>query len=182
MKGAVSVRWIPNALSALRLILAVTLLFLAPLSPVFIAAYLASGLTDLLDGFIARRFGFVSRLGASLDSFADMVFYFVLLVVFVPIVAMPGWAVYWIAGIVAVRLLSLLIGFLKYRALAILHTIANKVTGLAVFCFPLLLRPVGIATTMAIVGAIASISAIEEIAITLTARELVPDRRSIFRK
>ncbi len=65
---------VPNLLSALRILLI----------PVFMWSYLrrenitatvvllaASGLTDMLDGFIARRFHMVSEFGKALDPLAD---------------------------------------------------------------------------------------------------------------
>ncbi|MDR2687467.1 MAG: CDP-alcohol phosphatidyltransferase family protein [Oscillospiraceae bacterium] len=64
---------VPNILSALRILLSVSLLFLtAPARiPVFVAVYLFNGLTDVLDGKIARRFHAESALGSKLDAVGD---------------------------------------------------------------------------------------------------------------
>ena len=40
----------------------------------FWVLYLIAGLTDMLDGFLARRWGVESKFGARLDSLADFVF------------------------------------------------------------------------------------------------------------
>lgn len=69
---------LPNMLSCVRLA-AVPLLVLAYLLPVPSSGLLAAGIfalasfTDLLDGYLARRLGQESRLGAFLDPVADKV-------------------------------------------------------------------------------------------------------------
>jgi CDP-diacylglycerol--glycerol-3-phosphate 3-phosphatidyltransferase len=42
----------------------------------FWVLYLIAGLTDILDGFLARRWDMESQYGARLDSLADIVFVF----------------------------------------------------------------------------------------------------------
>ncbi len=65
-------RHIPNALTLLRL--ALTLWFTRADPDVRVWIILAAGLTDLLDGLIARRFGLTSWTGALLDAIADKAF------------------------------------------------------------------------------------------------------------
>ncbi len=64
---------IPNALSALRILIVpfFAWCFLADQLCWAIALLLLSGLSDLLDGFIARRFNQITELGKILDPFAD---------------------------------------------------------------------------------------------------------------
>lgn len=66
-------RIVPNCITLSRISLALMLLFLTPLSSAFLTIYLLCGLTDLIDGFIARKTGTTSSLGAKLDSAADTV-------------------------------------------------------------------------------------------------------------
>jgi cardiolipin synthase (CMP-forming) len=64
---------IPNSLTILRGLLAPLVAWLLVRSE-FAAAlwcFAAAGATDWLDGFVARRFGFSTRLGAILDPAAD---------------------------------------------------------------------------------------------------------------
>ena len=67
-------RHIPNAISLLRLAAVPVLVWLAlrQEQPAFAWLILAAGLTDILDGWIARRFGWTSALGALLDSISDV--------------------------------------------------------------------------------------------------------------
>lgn len=66
-------RQLPNILTLLRLLLTlpIALLLLAERHGQALALFAVAGLSDALDGFLARRFGWVSRLGSILDPLAD---------------------------------------------------------------------------------------------------------------
>ncbi len=65
---------LPNVLSSLRLPLAVLFPFVARSRPLAVAVLVAAGLTDVLDGWLARRDGRTTATGAVLDPIADKVF------------------------------------------------------------------------------------------------------------
>ena len=96
-------RRLPNALSLLRIPLSAWMLSVRPFSAGFWAAYLLGGLTDGLDGFLARRFAAVSRRGAMLDSLADAAFFLALLIVLRGVFR-PTWTRVWLAAVFAVRM------------------------------------------------------------------------------
>lgn len=65
---------IPNLLSMVRILLLPVFVWLYSAKKDYMAAFvvlLLSGITDLLDGFIARRFRMISVLGKMLDPIAD---------------------------------------------------------------------------------------------------------------
>ncbi len=66
-------RHLPNLITALRLILVVPIvwLLLDGRYPESFALFVIAGASDLADGFLARRFGWTSRLGSILDPLAD---------------------------------------------------------------------------------------------------------------
>lgn len=68
------VNWIPNVISLARIAAAAVLIWLATSDARswFIGLLLAAGLSDVLDGWLARRFGWTSELGSRLDSAADI--------------------------------------------------------------------------------------------------------------
>ena len=74
-------------LSVSRIILALGLLFINLNSLLFIIVYLLCGLTDIADGYIARKYRFESNLGAKIDSLADFILVMVILIVFVLILS-----------------------------------------------------------------------------------------------
>ena len=63
-----------NFLTILRIVFSPLLLILNPLSLSFDTLYILLGLTDILDGFIARKTKTTSKLGSILDSIGDIVF------------------------------------------------------------------------------------------------------------
>ena len=65
---------IPNLISALRIALCMPLLMVDAMTVPFWILYVTAGTTDMLDGFLARRWGVESKFGARLDSLADFVF------------------------------------------------------------------------------------------------------------
>lgn len=71
---------IPNLISLLRLPLA--LLFLQENSTLRLFAVVIAGVTDALDGFLARRYGQSSQLGTILDPLTDKIFVLTALTVF----------------------------------------------------------------------------------------------------
>jgi CDP-diacylglycerol--glycerol-3-phosphate 3-phosphatidyltransferase len=89
---------LPNLLTFGRiLVIPVVLLLLDRGTPedCLIAAlvYSAAALTDLIDGWLARRMGVVSVLGKFLDPLADKLLVMAVLVYMVPMGRMPEWAV-----------------------------------------------------------------------------------------
>lgn len=68
-----SLSWLPNAISLLRIALIVPILLLI-LDGTFgwaLALFLLAGFSDGLDGYLAKRFDWHTRLGALLDPVAD---------------------------------------------------------------------------------------------------------------
>ena len=173
---------IPNALCALRILIAGCLLIVPPLSPLCLTLYLIGGLSDFLDGKIARRHHVVSRRGARLDSIADAAFFIASFFVFIPLALLPFWALAWIAGIVLLRLVTLAIGFRRFRTFASHHTHANRITGGALFVMLPIQGLIGFEqmAPAILVCAIASLYSIEEIIIMATTKKLDLDTRSLF--
>ena len=52
-----------NAITIFRMAASIVLLFCPVFSPAFYAFYIAAGLSDMLDGFVARKTDTVSKLG-----------------------------------------------------------------------------------------------------------------------
>lgn len=177
-----SIKNVPNYITMLRILASVGLLFAAPFSILFFLLYLTCGISDVLDGYIARKMNASSKFGQVFDSISDLIFVGVVLLIFIPIINLPLWIIYWIAAIAVIRLISIIFGLAKYRQLAFLHTYANKATGIVLFCFPFLFSVFGKEITASILCCIASISAVEELLINLTSKTLHRDRSSIFSK
>lgn len=152
---------IPNCITLLRMVGTVVMAFLEPLSKEFFAVYTLTGLTDVLDGFIARVTKTVSRFGAKLDSVADLLFYAVMLLRILPVLVkrLPWYIWAAVAVVLALRLAAYIAAAVKEKQFAAHHTILNKITGFTVFCVPYIL-PLSFAAQLCwipcIVGGLAS--------------------------
>ena len=161
-----------NLITSCRILLSLLLLFFPALSPGFYGLYLAAGLSDMLDGFVARRTNRTSPLGAKLDSIADLVFLAVCLVKLLPVLALPVWLWGWVGLIAQLRLVNVVSGFVCRKKLVLLHTRANKLTGALLFLLPLSLGFLNIAYTAVPLCALASFAAIQEGHFIRTGREI----------
>ena len=161
-----------NLITSCRILLSLLLLFFPALSPGFYGLYLAAGLSDMLDGFVARRTNSASPLGAKLDSMADVVFLSVCLIRLLPVLALPVWLWVWVGLIALLRLVNVVSGFVRRKKLVLLHTRANKLTGALLFLLPLSLGFLNIAYTAVPICALASFAAIQEGHFIRTGREI----------
>jgi len=158
------------------------LLLTKPLSVLFFAIYSLCCVSDILDGYVARKTKTTSKNGEILDSIADFILIAIVLVIFIPLLAWERWMLYWIGIIALIRFLSLGIGFVKYRAVSFLHTYANKITGIALVFFPIMFWAFGITVTVFILCGVASLSALEELIITICSKKLNRNTKGIFAK
>jgi CDP-diacylglycerol--glycerol-3-phosphate 3-phosphatidyltransferase len=123
---------IPNVLSGYRIV-ALPVLFFAMFSnnaQLFIILLSANLVSDILDGFIARRFNMQTEFGARLDSIADIGTY---------ICAFTG--MFWFhydfiqqhvlefSLLIVLYVVPQLISLIKFRRSPSLHLYSNKITG-----------------------------------------------------
>lgn len=130
-----------DTVTSVRMVCSLALLLPAYASAGFYALYTFAGLTDALDGWLARKTGTASDFGARLDSAADLLFYGVVLLRLFPVLreVLPGAIFIAVAGIVLVRLAAYSAAAVRYHRFTALHTPLNKLTGAAVFLLPYVL-------------------------------------------
>ncbi len=99
----------------------------------FWVLYLIAGVTDMLDGFLARRWGLESKFGARLDSLADFVFVLAVGYKLFPWLKLPA-ALWMMTGLIAmVKIVNAISMYVVKRRIDFLHTKANKLTGFFLF-------------------------------------------------
>lgn len=105
---------VPNLISAIRLILApvVLVLLIRNEHRIALIVFFAAGISDLLDGYIARKYNIQSKLGLFLDPIADKLLIFLCVIYFVIIQSAPWW---WLC-ILILRDISLLLGMLVLKS------------------------------------------------------------------
>lgn len=174
--------YLPNAISCLRIICAVGLLFTQPLSISFFILYSLCGVTDVLDGTLARAMGCTSDMGAVLDSVSDLLFYAIMMGKMFPVLLEQLSMVIWYIGIgvVTLRIVTYLTAAWKFRRFAALHTYLNKLTGLAVFSIPYLMLVLDANIACIPAAALGFLSTLEELLMHLTSKQYTPGRKTIF--
>ena len=153
---------IANIITLCRMIGSIGLLFCSVFSACFYGLYIFCGLTDMVDGTIARKTGSASSFGAKLDTVADFLFVIASFVKLVPVIRISVWIWVWAAVIAMGKLVTLVWGFTLMKQMPSLHTIANKATGLCLFLLPLTMSFVDLRYTAPVVCVIATIAAIQE--------------------
>ena len=173
---------VANILSGSRIIISFLLLFFQAMSVPFLILYACCGFTDMLDGAIARGTHTESKLGATLDSIADFIMIVVVSIKLIPVIfwQIPMWSLVIIAVIASIRILSYLIGIVKFHYLASLHTILNKSTGVVLFLFPFSLLLFDLRIASGIACAIALCSAIEELLCEIKMKNYNPNVKFIL--
>lgn len=151
-----------------------------PFSISFWIFYILGGLSDFLDGFVARKWKQQSKAGAKFDSIADMFFTIAIAITVIKNIQISAWIWICIVVIALLRGVAYSIGFYKYRTFASLHTFLNKVTGMLIFIFPLLYVLLEFNITITILCMAAFLSSLEEVLIILKSKELNRDCKGIF--
>ena len=124
---------IPNILSASRIALCLPLLLADAMTVPFWVLYVIAGTTDMLDGFLARRWGVEGKFGARLDSLADFVFVLVVGYKLFPWLKLPA-ALWIMIGVIAlVKVSNAISSYVIKHKIEFLHTKANKLTGFLLF-------------------------------------------------
>ena len=151
-----------DLLTGFRILCSVALLFCQPFSPLFVILYLIAGLTDMIDGAVARKSNTASEFGAKLDTAADFVFVAACLIKLLPMLYVPSWLYLWIGGIALIKAVNLLSSYILQKKVVAMHTVMNKVTGILLFVMPLTLPIIELKSSAPLVCAVATFAAIQE--------------------
>ena len=153
---------IANILTGCRILGSVVLMFCPALTPCFYAVYLFCGLTDMIDGSVARMTNSASAAGAMLDTVADFVFMAAASVKLLPLLQIPGWLWTWIAVIAGIKAGNIVLGFICRKKLIFLHTCLDKITGMLLFLLPMMLSILDLKYSATAICAIATLAGIQE--------------------
>ena len=152
-----------NIITLSRVVFSLLLLAFPPDSGVFAALYILCGVSDVLDGFAARRLHTESEKGARLDSAADIVFALVYAARILPALPVPLWIWIWTAVIAAVKAAGIILASKKAHRFTVEHSFGNKLTGLLLFLLPLSARIADVRYAAAVVCLAATGTVIGEI-------------------
>ena len=156
-------KYIANIITGSRAVFSLPLLFIPLSSAWFIILYLFCGLTDMIDGTIARKTGAVSKFGASLDAVADFVFMFVCTIRILPLIHIPVWLWIWILVVALVKIGNIVAVCVHRKKLISVHSVFNKITGFTLFLLPPTLTFVEPTYSVAAICVLATIAVTQEV-------------------
>ena len=151
-----------NSITIVRIICSIAMLFVPVFSPAFYALYITAGVSDMVDGAVARKTGTVSDFGSKLDTAADIVLVTVCLIKMIPVLDIPVWLIIWTAVIALIKVINIVSGYVMRKEFVAVHSVINKVTGITLFLFPLTLSMIDLKYSGAFVCALAAFAAIQE--------------------
>lgn len=173
---------LPNCISFLRILGACGLFFTEEFSNAFFALYTLCGISDVLDGWIARRTKTITELGSRLDSVGDLLLYSIMIIKILPelfeVLPLWIWCVIWAA--VALRIVTYVMVAIRFKRFASLHTYMNKVTGFAAFGIPYFMKAMLGVPYCSVGCIIAGTATLEEFLIHAFAKEYPEGKKTLF--
>lgn len=151
-----------NFITVIRIICSIVLLLCPALSNSFYALYITAGITDMIDGTVARKTNTVSEFGSKLDTAADFIMVVVCLIKLIPMLNLETWIYIWIAVIAVIKAINIISGYVIQKKLVAIHSVMNKVTGALLFILPLTLRFIELRYSAIVVCVVATFAAIQE--------------------
>ena len=128
----------------------------------FNITYIYCGISDILDGFIARKSKSESEIGARLDSTADIIFVISSMVKILPVLHLSNGIIIWVVFIAFIKIINIVCSYIYNKKMVLPHTIANKITGFALFVAPFIIVNTNSILFEIIVCSIATIAAVQE--------------------
>ena len=151
-----------NIITFIRILCSIAILFCPVFSAVFYVLYIAADISDMVDGWVARKTNTASALGAKLDTVADMVFVVACLLKLLPVMGLPTWLYVWIGIIALIKIINIVSGYVVQKQFVAIHSVMNKITGMLLFVFPLTLSFVDLKYSATAVCLIATFTAVQE--------------------
>ena len=153
---------IANYLSISRIIMSIILAISETFSFPFYIIYIYCGISDMLDGYIARKTKSTSKIGAGLDSVADIIFVIVAIIKILPALYLSKGIIIWIVIIALIKVTNVICAYICYKKLVLPHTIANKITGFILFITPFIIVNTNPIIFQIIICSIATFAAVQE--------------------
>ena len=151
-----------NIITSIRILCSIAILFCPAYSVAFYVLYITAGVSDMIDGWVARKTNTASEFGAKLDTMADIVFVIVCLFKLLPVMDIPVWLYVWIGVIAFIKVINIVSGYVVRKQFVSVHSVMNKVTGALLFLLPLTLSFIDIKYSATVVCIIATFAAIQE--------------------
>ena len=144
---------LPNRLTVLRIILVVVFMFFlflrgVPAKVLALITFLAASFTDILDGYIAKKYNMVTDFGRLMDPIADKILVLSAFLAFVEMELIPAWMIVIIMfremAVTGLRILALGKGRVIAADDGGKHKMVSQVSSIIAILFFLIFREAGI--------------------------------------
>lgn len=156
-----------NILTAIRIACGLLIAAFPAFTGWYYSFYLIGGITDAIDGTVARKQGKATSFGAKFDTVADFIFGLAVVIKLICNLTVPLWLILWCCFIALLKIANVIVGFARYHRYIAVHSRINKLTGIIVFLTPLF---IGVnfawrvkALMMVFACVLASIAAVQEL-------------------
>ena len=177
-----NVAYIPNSITFLRILGTIGFIFTKPFTKWFYLVYFFTGITDVLDGFLARRLKVTSSFGAKLDSVADLFFNTTMIVKILPLLIelLPRYIWFAVGAIAVLRIACYVVAAGKFKEFASLHTIMNKATVFLVFTVPFFAKTSFLVPLCLVICLMGIVATGEELLIHIKTKDYKNDVKTIL--
>ena len=151
-----------DIITGIRIVCSIALLFFPVFSPAFYVLYITAGISDMIDGAVARKTETVSEFGSKLDTAADLILVIICLIKLIPVLDIPSWLIIWIIIVALIKIINVISGYVMHKEFVAVHTVMNKVTGILLFILPMTLTIIDLKYSGTFVSAAATFAAIQE--------------------
>ena len=159
-KSYIKMTQLPNVITILRIAGSINLLLCDVTGLAYWVIYGLCGISDIADGWLARRLKCVTKMGALLDSVADICFVACCAWKLLPIHELPQWLWLWAGVIAVIKIVNQISALVMYGCCRFPHTLANKATGFLLFiAVPMIIWSI---VPIVIVASVATFAAVQE--------------------
>ena len=179
-----------NIISGIRIVAGSFLYLFNDFTGGFIAIYVICGITDLIDGPIARKLGTTSSLGAVLDTIGDAVTYMAFIKILLMRHMIPSWLIIWMLGVLALHIVAGFVSLKRVKKFYIVHSLFGKILGGSIFVLPFAMWIVSktnldymstVHLLITIIVGFSTIAGIESLAIQMKTDDLETEIKTIYR-
>ncbi|MBQ9227869.1 MAG: CDP-alcohol phosphatidyltransferase family protein [Eubacterium sp.] len=125
-----------NIISSSRIAAAIALYFFSTVTAPFLVLYAFCGLTDAIDGPVARKTNSTSELGATLDTIGDVATYVAIAKILIAAHLVPLWVLLWFIGSAVAIIASGFVAHKRFGKFYIVHSLFGKIMGVFAFTLP----------------------------------------------
>ena len=166
-----------NIVTSSRIAGAIILFLCTEFSTLYLGVYVYCGLTDFIDGPIARKTGSASSLGAALDTIGDVLTYLSFVKILILQGLIPPWLLIWLGVNIVFGFIAAFFALKKFGKFYLPHTYLGKGLGGFIFILPIAVHFNFGEPWMAVICTVMSIAVLEIFYIQIrnkTAKDFIP--------